>query len=301
MPFLPIVHAPDYDANFAPDHRFPMGKYTRLMELIRASHMGERAIVHTPGPASAAWLSLAHDRAYVDQVLACNVPSLIEREIGFPVNERVSLRARLATAGTVMAARLALAEGIACNTAGGSHHARRAQGAGFCTFNDVAVAAHLLLADGEVGRVLVIDLDVHQGDGTAEICAGVETIRTVSMHSEKNYPVRKQTSSIDVALPDGVRDAAYLETLDWLLPRSIDGFAPDLVFYNAGVDPHENDRLGRLSLSDRGLKDRDRRVFSFFRERGVPVASVLGGGYSRDIEAVAGRHLLTFEAAAEFA
>ena len=278
-----------------------MGKYTRLMELIRASHMGERAIVHTPGPASAAWLSLAHDRAYVDQVLACNVPSLIEREIGFPVNERVSLRARLATAGTVMAARLALAEGIACNTAGGSHHARRAQGAGFCTFNDVAVAAHLLLADGEVGRVLVIDLDVHQGDGTAEICAGVETIRTVSMHSEKNYPVRKQTSSIDVALPDGVRDAAYLETLDWLLPRSIDGFAPDLVFYNAGVDPHENDRLGRLSLSDRGLKDRDRRVFSFFRERGVPVASVLGGGYSRDIEAVAGRHLLTFEAAAEFA
>lgn len=121
------------------------------------------------------------------------------------------------------------------------------------------------------------------------------------MHSEKNYPVRKQVSSIDVALPDGVRDAAYLETLDWLLPRSIDSFAPDLVFYNAGVDPHENDRLGRLSLSDRGLKDRDRRVFSFFRERGMPVASVLGGGYSRDIEAVAGRHLLTFEAAAEFA
>ena len=301
MPFLPIVHAPDYDANFAPDHRFPMGKYTRLMELIRASHMGERAIVHAPGPASAAWLSLAHDRVYVDQVLACKVPALIEREIGFPVNERVSLRARLATAGTVMAARLALVEGIACNTAGGSHHARRAQGAGFCTFNDVAVASHLLLADGEVGRVLVIDLDVHQGDGTAEICAGIDTIRTVSMHSEKNYPVRKQTSSIDVALPDGVRDAAYLETLDWLLPRSIDGFAPDLVFYNAGVDPHENDRLGRLSLSDRGLKDRDRRVFSFFRERGMPVASVLGGGYSRDIEAVAGRHLLTFEAAAEFA
>ncbi|WP_340162068.1 histone deacetylase [uncultured Hoeflea sp.] len=301
MPFLPIVHAPDYDANFAPDHRFPMGKYTRLMELIRASHMGERAIVHTPGPASAAWLSLAHDRVYVDQVLACKVPALIEREIGFPVNERVSLRARLATAGTVMAARLALAEGIACNTAGGSHHARRAQGAGFCTFNDVAVAAHLLLADGEVGRVLVIDLDVHQGDGTAEICAGMDAIRTVSMHSEKNYPVRKQVSSIDVALPDGVRDAAYLETLDWLLPRSLEGFAPDLVFYNAGVDPHENDRLGRLSLTNQGLKDRDRRVFSFFRERGIPVASVLGGGYSRDIEAVAGRHLLTFEAAAEFA
>lgn len=300
MPFLPIVHAPDYDADFAPDHRFPMGKYTRLMELIRASHMSERTIVHAPAPASAAWLSLVHDRVYVDQVLACKVPALIEREIGFPVNERVSLRARLATAGTVMAARLALAEGLACNTAGGSHHARRAQGAGFCTFNDVAVAAHLLLADGEVGQVLVIDLDVHQGDGTAEICAGMDTIRTVSMHSEKNYPVRKQISSIDVALPDGVRDEAYLETLDWLLPRSLEGFAPDIVFYNAGVDPHENDRLGRLSLSDYGLKSRDRRVFSFFRQRGIPIASVLGGGYSRDIDAVAGRHLLTFEAAAEF-
>ena len=300
MPFLPIVHAPDYDADFAPDHRFPMGKYTRLMQLIRASHIGERAIVHVPAPASAEWLSLAHDRVYVDQVLACKVPASIEREIGFPVSERVSLRAQLATAGTVMAARLALAEGIACNTAGGSHHARRAQGAGFCTFNDVAVASALLLADGEVGRVLVIDLDVHQGDGTAEICVGVNAIRTVSMHSEKNYPVRKQTSSIDVALPDGVRDEAYLETLDWLLPRAIEGFTPDLVFYNAGVDPHESDRLGRLSLTDRGLKDRDRRVFAFFRERGIPIASVLGGGYSRDIDAIAGRHLLTFEAAAEF-
>lgn len=300
MPFLPIVHAPDYDANFAPDHRFPMGKYTRLMELIRESDLSSRAVFHAPAPASAEWLSLAHERAYVDQVLACKVPALIEREIGFPVSERVSLRARLATAGTVMAARLALAEGIACNTAGGSHHARRAQGAGFCTFNDVAVAAHLLLADGEVDRVLVIDLDVHQGDGTAEICAGVEAIRTVSMHSEKNYPVRKQISSIDLALPDGIRDEAYLESLDWLLPRSVADFSPDLVFYNAGVDPHGNDRLGRLSLTDQGLKDRDRRVFSFFQQRGIPVASVLGGGYSRDIDAVARRHLLTFEAAFEF-
>lgn len=300
MPFLQIVHAPAYDADFAPDHRFPMGKYTRLMDLIRESRLGLEAAFHAPAPASAEWLTLAHDRAYVDQVLACKVPAAIEREIGFPVNERVSMRARLATAGTVMAARLALCEGIACNTAGGSHHARRAQGAGFCTFNDVAVASHLLLADGEVGHVLVIDLDVHQGDGTAEICAGIDAIRTVSVHSEKNYPARKQSSSIDVALPDGVRDEAYLETLDWLLPRTIEGFVPDLVFYNAGVDPHEADRLGRLSLTDQGLKDRDRRVFSFFRERGIPVTSVLGGGYSRNVDAVARRHLLTFEAASEF-
>ena len=300
MSQLPIVHAPSYDAGFAPGHRFPMGKYTRLMELIRETGLESRAAFHAPAPASAEWLTLAHARSYVDQVLACKVPALIEREIGFQVDQRVSLRARLATAGTVMAARLALSEGIACNTAGGSHHARRAQGAGFCTFNDVAVAALLLIADGEADRVLVIDLDVHQGDGTAEICSGITTIRTVSLHSEKNYPARKQASSIDVGLPDGVRDDAYLETLDWLLPRTIDGFSPDLVFYNAGVDPHEMDRLGRLSLTDQGLRDRDRRVFSFFRQRGIPVVSVLGGGYSHDIDAVARRHLLTFEAALDF-
>lgn len=301
MPDLSIIHAPAYDAGFAPGHRFPMGKYTRLMELIDDTGLAARARFHAPAPASAEWLSLAHTRTYVDQVIASRVPREIEREIGFPVDQRVSMRARLATAGTVMAARLALSDGIACNAAGGSHHARRDQGAGFCTFNDVAVAAHLLLADGEASRVLVIDLDVHQGDGTAQICAGNASIRTVSMHGEKNYPVRKQPSDIDVALPDGVRDEAYLEMLDWLLPQTLKDFSPDLVFYNAGVDPHEHDRLGRLSLTDDGLRQRDRRVFTFFRDRGVPVTAVIGGGYSHDIDAVARRHLVTFEVAAEFA
>ncbi|WP_394690824.1 histone deacetylase [Hoeflea sp.] len=300
MPDLPIVHAPAYDAGFAPGHRFPMGKYSRLMELIAESGLSARASFHVPGPASAEWLAMAHVRSYVDQVIASRVPAPIEREIGFAVDERVSLRARLATAGTVMAARLALSEGLACNTAGGSHHARRDQGAGFCTFNDVAVASLVLLADGEAEKILVVDLDVHQGDGTAEICGSNAAVRTVSVHGEKNYPVRKQTSDIDVALPDGVRDEAYLETLDWLLPQTIDSFDPDLVFFNAGVDPHEADRLGRLSLSDDGLKERDRRVFSFFRTRGIPIAAVIGGGYSHDINALARRHLATFEAAAEF-
>lgn len=300
MSDLAIVHAPAYDAGFAPGHRFPMGKYSRLMELVTETGLAARARFHVPGPAHADWLTLAHRRSYVDQVIACDVPRIIEREIGFAVNARVSLRARLATAGTVMAARIALQDGIACNAAGGSHHARRDQGAGFCTFNDVAVAANLLIADGEAGRVLVVDLDVHQGDGTAEICGDNPSICTVSMHAEKNYPARKQTSDIDVALPDGIRDDAYLETLDWLLPQTIDRFAPDLVFYNAGVDPHEDDRLGRLSLSDAGLRERDRRVFSFFRSRNIPVAAVIGGGYSHDIDALARRHLITFETAAEF-
>jgi Deacetylases, including yeast histone deacetylase and acetoin utilization protein len=301
MPILPILHVPSYDALFDPGHRFPMGKYTRLAELIVSNGLALPETFIRPAPAPAEWLALAHSRSYVDQVISLSVPKAIEREIGFEVNERVSLRARLASAGTVLAGRLALDSGLACNTAGGSHHARRDGGAGFCTFNDVAVAAYVLLAEGAVSRVLVVDLDVHQGDGTAEICAGNDAIRTVSMHAEKNYPARKQPSSIDVALPDGVRDEAYLEMVDWLLPLTIADFSPDLVFYNAGVDPHGEDRLGRLSLTDRGLFERDRRVFEFFRARGIPVASVLGGGYGYDVDAVARRHLLTFRAAAEFA
>lgn len=300
MPILPILHAPSYDALFDPGHRFPMGKYTRLAELIVEAGLALPETLIRPAPAPAEWLALAHHRSYVDQVISLSVPKAIEREIGFEVTERVSLRARLASAGTVLAGRIALDEGLACNTAGGSHHARRNGGAGFCTFNDVAVAAHVLLAEGAVSRVLVIDLDVHQGDGTAEICAGTKAIRTVSMHAEKNYPARKQPSSIDVGLPDGVRDDAYLEMVDWLLPMTVEGFAPDLVFYNAGVDPHGEDRLGRLGLTDKGLFERDRRVFGFFRSRGIPVASVIGGGYSYDVDAVARRHLLTFRAAAAF-
>ena len=299
MPQPPIVHAPHY-AQFDPAHRFPMSKYSRVYELIVARGLALPETVIQPAPAPAAWLSLAHAPSYVDQVISLNVPRAIEREIGFEVTERVSLRARLASAGTVLAARLALETGVACNAAGGSHHARRESGAGFCTFNDVAVAAQVLLAEGSIDRALVVDLDVHQGDGTARICADEPRIRTVSMHAEKNYPVRKPASTIDVELPDGVRDAAYLEMLAWLLPQTIADFPPDIVFYNAGVDPHEEDRLGRLALTDDGLRARDRAVFSYFRERAIPVVSVMGGGYSRDADAVARRHLITFETAAEF-
>ena len=211
------------------------------------------------------------------------------------------MRARLATGGTVAAARAALDHGIAGNLAGGSHHARRMHGAGFCTFNDAAVTAKLLTASGEAPHVLIFDLDVHQGDGTAEICAGDSAIFTVSMHSAKNYPVRKVASSIDVALPDHTGDDAYLAALDDLLPRSLAAFSPDLVIYNAGVDPHADDRLGRLSLTDDGLRRRERAVFSFFRERAIPVAFVIGGGYSHDVEALSRRHLMTFQEALAFA
>ncbi|BCH35209.1 histone deacetylase [Mesorhizobium sp. L-8-10] len=297
---LPIVHHPDYDAKFPAGHRFPMGKYRLLMDALRLRGLAEDGALHVPAPAPHSWLGLAHECLYVDQVLACAVPSPIEREIGFPVGDRVSLRAQLASAGTVLAARLALEHGIACNTAGGSHHARRSQGAGFCTFNDVGVAASLLLAEGAAENILVVDLDVHQGDGTADIFAGEPRVLTFSMHGERNYPARKIASDLDIGLSDGTGDEAYLATLRDALPALERRSRPDLVFYNAGVDPHHADRLGRMALTDTGLRARDHMVIAHFRERGIPVCGVLGGGYSNDAAAVAERHATMFEVAADF-
>jgi acetoin utilization deacetylase AcuC-like enzyme len=296
---LQIVHHVDYDADFPADHRFPMRKYSALMGELRSRGLSAR--LHVPDPAGASELALAHDRLYVDQVLACRVPRAIEREIGFPVDPRVSRRARLASAGTLLAARLALEYGIACNTAGGSHHARRSQGAGFCTFNDVAVAACVLLAERRVDSILVVDLDVHQGDGTADILGGEPRAFTFSMHAERNFPVRKIASDLDVALPDGAGDDAYLERLSGILPDIAARSRPQLVFYNAGVDPHRDDRLGRLALTDAGLRRRDTAVISFFREKEIPVCGVIGGGYSKDVAALAARHAILFDVAAGFA
>ena len=295
---LPIVHHSDYDAGFAVSHRFPMSKYPLLMEALAARGLAGDGALQRPEPAAAALLKRAHDATYVDQVIACAVPASIEREIGFPIGPRVSLRARLAVAGTLLAARLALVHGIACNTAGGSHHARRAQGAGFCTFNDVAVAGLALLAEGAVGNILVVDLDVHQGDGTADILRDEPRIFTFSMHGERNYPVRKALSDFDVGLPDGTGDADYMRRLHPLLAELSTLRRWDIVFYNAGVDVHAEDRLGRLSLSNDGIRARDEAVISCFRALGIPVCGVIGGGYSRDIAALAARHAILFEAAA---
>lgn len=296
---LQIVSHPDYDAGFAADHRFPMGKYTALMA--RLEVLGLTSGLNRAEPIAPHYLRLAHDATYVEQVLTCTVPPHIEREIGFPVGERVSRRAQLAAGGTLASARLALSHGIACNAAGGSHHARRAQGAGFCTFNDVAVAALALIEDGLAENILVVDLDVHQGDGTAEILAGTPSVFTFSMHAEKNYPVRKVASSLDIGLPDKTGDDDYMEVLaDALAGLSRRG-GWDIVFYNAGVDPHRADRLGRLALSDEGLRRRERFVIEHFRETGVPLCGVIGGGYSTDVTALAARHAILFETAAAFA
>ncbi|SDA83869.1 histone deacetylase family protein [Mesorhizobium qingshengii] len=298
---LQIVHHPDYDAGFAVNHRFPMSKYPLLMDALRARGLAGPNALNIAEPAPASWLKLAHAADYVDQVLACTVPEKIEREIGFPVGSRVSLRAQLATGGTMLAARLALRHGIACNTAGGSHHARRAQGAGFCTFNDVAVAALMLLAEGAAQKILVVDLDVHQGDGTADILAGDPRAFTFSMHGDRNYPVHKIASDLDIALPDGTGDAAYLERLGGILPELSARARWDIVFYNAGVDVHAEDRLGRLSLSDCGLRARDEAVIGHFRALGIPVCGVIGGGYSSDVSALAARHAILFEVGSGYA
>ncbi|MCV3205770.1 histone deacetylase [Mesorhizobium sp. YC-39] len=298
---LPIVHHPDYDAGFAVNHRFPMSKYPLLMEALSARGLAGPAALNVPEAAPASWLRLAHAASYVDQVLACEVPAKIEREIGFPVGPRVSLRAQLATGGTVLAARLALLNGIACNTAGGSHHARRAQGAGFCTFNDVAVASLVLLAEGAAQNILIVDLDVHQGDGTADILRDEPRAFTFSMHGERNYPVRKIASDLDVALPDGTGDVAYLESLSGLLPELPARARWDIVFYNAGVDVHAEDRLGRLSLSNEGLRARDDMVIRHFRALGIPICGVIGGGYATDVAALAARHAILFEVASRYA
>jgi acetoin utilization deacetylase AcuC-like enzyme len=298
---LQIVHHPDYDAGFAVNHRFPMSKYPLLMEALSARRLAAPDALNVPEPAPASWLKLAHTSDYVDQVLACEVPAKIEREIGFPISPRVSLRAQLATGGTVLAARLAFLNGIACNSAGGSHHARRAQGAGFCTFNDVAVAVLVLLAEGAARNILIVDLDVHQGDGTADILGEEPRVFTFSMHGERNYPVRKIASDLDVALPDGTGDAAYLRQLGGILPGLSARAHWDIVFYNAGVDVHAEDRLGRLSLSNDGLRARDDMVIHHFRALGIPVCGVIGGGYSTDVAELAARHAILFEVASSYA
>ena len=297
---LPIVHHPAFDALFDAAHRFPMSKFSRLAEILVEDGVVAPGGFRVPAPASADLLERAHDADYVRQVLTQSVPAAIEKAIGFAVDERVTMRSICACGGTLLTARLALEIGLACNTAGGSHHASRAGGAGFSVFNDVAVAASLLLDEGAVGRVLILDCDVHQGDGTARIFDGDPLVFTVSIHGENNYPHEKARSDLDVPLPDGTKDATYLEALDSTLELIGARDSYDVVFYNAGVDPHHDDRLGRLALSDEGLAERDRRVIGFFRERGVPVACVIGGGYSRDIEALSRRHTIIHRVAAEF-
>ena len=286
-----VVHHPDYVAPGAPGTGMLYDKYGLVMLALDERRAAYE--VHRPTEMPREWIEAVHDPDYVQQVIACAVPPEKERRIGFSITPRVARRALLSPGGTWLAARLALRLGYAANVAGGSHHALYDTGAGYCVFNDLVIAAHRLIAEREVRRVLIVDLDVHQGDGTAALAAGRDDIVSFSMHAEKNFPVRKAVSDLDVALPDAMGDDAYLETLATHLPPLIERVRPDLILYQAGVDPHEGDRLGRLALSDGGLEARDRFVMRQASARRVPLASVLGGGYGNDRMAVAHRHAAT--------
>lgn len=291
---IPIVSHPAYQATLPNGHRFPMRKYGRLAEVLADKGLAPNGFVR-PEEAPVELIAQAHDCAYVDQVFTCSIPREIERRIGLPIDEGVLRRVRASSSGTLLAAGLALQHGLAGSTAGGSHHGQRETGAGFCVFNDVAIAARAMKRSGQIRRALVVDLDVHQGDGTADCLRDEPDLFTFSMHAEKNYPVRKIPSDLDIGLDDRLEDDAYLEILEAHLPRLLDALQPDLVFFNAGVDPHRDDKLGRLCLSDEGLRRRDSYVVEQTRRRGVPLVAVIGGGYSDDIDALAHRHAIVFE------
>lgn len=288
---LHVVHHPAYAIARESAGTFPHDKYALVMRALNES--GAPLTVHEPEMMPREWLEAVHDPQYVEEVLTCTVPAAKQRRIGFEIDQRVSHRSQLSPGGTWLAAKLAQKHGFAANSAGGSHHAQAESGAGFCVFNDLALAAHRLVAEGDAARVLILDLDVHQGDGTAALTAGRDDIFTLSLHAEKNFPTRKAQSTLDIALPDATGDGDYLAALSDALPQVLDRFAPDLILLQAGVDAHGDDKLGRLSLTDDGLDLRDRFVAREARMRGIPMASTLGGGYGNDRVALAARHART--------
>lgn len=275
---------------------FRFDKYMAVMVALRES--GYPITEHAPPPMPRRWLEAVHCPDYVEAVFSASVPREKERRIGFPVTPHIAQRVAHTNGGTWLAAQLARRHGYAANSAAGSHHALYDTGAGYCVFNDLAVCANRLIAEGDARRVLIVDCDVHQGDGTASLTAGRDDIFTFSLHAEKNFPVRKARSSFDMPLPDGLDDDGYLEALDRFLPGVLDGFSPDYVLYQAGVDVHGKDKLGRLALTDAGIARRDAFVIGEIRQRGLPVASALGGGYGEDPREVADRHALSMLACA---
>ena len=297
MPALPIIWHPDYQAQLRPRHPFPMSKYFYLRGALEARGLMPPGGFFAPVAASEAQLAAVHAPGYVRRVLAAAMTPEEEKAVGLPGTPAVARRGRLSCAGTLLAARFALERGLACNAAGGSHHAGPEGGSGYCVFNDVAVAAAALLAEGGVRRILVVDADVHQGDGTAKIFAEDPRVFTLSLHAERNFPHPKAVSDLDRGLPDGTGDVDYLFALSRLLEEGIARARADIAFYNAGVDVWEGDRLGRLSLTLEGIRARDRMVLTRLRAAGLPVCGVLGGGYAHDPEELAARHAILFEEA----
>lgn len=272
-----------------------MPKYARLRQRVQRE-LPEASLQEAPA-ATDAHLLLAHDEDYVRRVIVGELSAPEQRAIGLPWSVEMVERSRRSVGATLAACTAAASEGVAVNLAGGTHHAQRDRGQGYCVFNDVAIAALALCGAQPLAKVAVIDLDVHQGDGTASIVGGAEKIFTLSLHGERNYPTRKIDGHIDVGLPDGTGDAQYLAALDDALARMQARFAPTFLIFLAGADPHEGDRLGRLRLTFDGLRARDARVFDLAARLRVPIAVTMAGGYGHDIETSVQVHLNTVRAA----
>ncbi|MEB3293488.1 MAG: histone deacetylase [Synechococcales bacterium] len=296
---LPLIYHPDYVAPLPAGHRFPMEKFKKLYECLLREGVIRSHQVHQPDIPPQEWIQLVHHPEYVQGYLQGNLEPKAQRRIGLPWSPALAKRTCTAVGGTILTAQLALQTGLACNTAGGTHHAFPSYGSGFCIFNDLAIATRVLQAQGLVQKVLILDLDVHQGDGTAAIFAGDDRVFTFSMHCEVNFPSTKQQSDLDIPLPEGMEDEAYLQTLADYLPDLLTQVCPDLILYDAGVDPHGGDRLGKLALTDSGLYRRDMQVLTTCLSQGYPIACVIGGGYCEDMNALVYRHSLLHRAASE--
>ncbi len=284
---LPVVNHKDYFAKIGDDHKFPINKFGELADYLINQNVVKKFYI--PYPCSVETLSRAHSISYIRNVKNKTLDQNTIKKIGFPLVDSVVQRSLIATGGTVLASKLAINNGLACNTAGGSHHANFEGGAGYCVFNDVATAAGYLLDKGLAGRILIVDLDVHQGNGNSDIFKENRNVFTFSMHSKSNYPIKKSISDLDVELDDNMEDEQYIKLLKFYLHKlNQENF--DYVFYIAGVDIHFNDRLGKLKISDDGIKERDELITENFFSKGVPLCGVLGGGYNKDFNKLVELH-----------
>ncbi|WP_019674858.1 histone deacetylase [Arsukibacterium perlucidum] len=291
-----LVYHPCYSALSLPErHRYPITKYQALYQALLSSGLYPEAF-SVPEPVAAAELTNIHDNGYIDSICNGTITAQAMRRIGFPWSQALVDRSLVSVAGTRLAAELALSHGIGLHLSGGYHHARRSEGAGFCVFNDLAFTAQSMLARG-LTKILIFDLDVHQGDGTAGIFAAEPAIITASVHCEKNFPARKISSDWDIGLAKQCSDAEYLEAVSQSLESLLNWHQPELVLYDAGVDIHQQDELGLLDISTDALYQRDLLVLSACRSRDIPVAAVIGGGYQRDVAALTQLHLQLFKAA----
>lgn len=279
-------------------HRFPVGKYQLLREAVERAEIVPTQNLINPVPATFEQLMLAHDPDYIERVIDGRLSEAEQRQIGLPWSADLAKRVQFSVGATIGASRAALRDGVGVSLGGGTHHALRAEGQGYCLFNDTAVAARLLQAENLVGQTAVVDCDVHQGNGTAEITNGDDSIFTFSIHGEKNFPFRKIPGDLDIGLPDGTEDDDYLAALQTGLEQTL-AVEPEIVYFLAGADVHENDKLGRLALSKAGIAARDRLVLQMCRTRQIPVVVTMAGGYGRDIHETVAIQLQTVQIAAE--